>query len=115
MLLTRHYDQRPFDETVCDAIIANDGVKNPSKKVQNICDDRCIKHSSEFSCVCDGGHTDQLNELFVMRRHKRNGQPDEGMCDIQHTIHWDELCVIRQHNGNGSTEQDVCDTRQTGP
>ena len=23
MLLTRHYDQRPFDETVCDAIIAN--------------------------------------------------------------------------------------------
>ena len=27
MLLTRHYDQRPFDETVCDAIIANGGVK----------------------------------------------------------------------------------------
>ena len=32
MLLTRHYDQRPFDETVCDAIIANGGVKNPSKR-----------------------------------------------------------------------------------
>ena len=29
MLLTRHYDQRPFDETVCDAIIANGGVKEP--------------------------------------------------------------------------------------
>ena len=56
-----------------------------------------------------------LNELFVMRRHKRNGQPDEGVCDIQHMIHWDELCVIRQNNGNGSTEQDVCDTRQIGP
>ena len=27
MLLTRHYDQSPFDETVCDAIIANGGVK----------------------------------------------------------------------------------------
>ena len=87
MLLTRHYDQRPFDETVCDAIISNSGVKNPSKKVQNVCDDRCIKHGSEFSCVCDAGHTVQLNELFVMRRHKRNGQPDEGVCDIHHTIH----------------------------
>ena len=83
--------------------------------MQNVCDDRCIKHGSEFSCVCDAGHTVQLNELFVMRRQKRNGQPDEGVCDIQHMVHWDELCVIRQHNGNGSTEQDVCDTRQTGP
>ena len=61
MVQTRHYDQRPFDETVCDAIIANGGVKNPSKKVQNVCDDRCIKHGSEFSCVCDAGHTVQLN------------------------------------------------------
>ena len=32
MPLTRHYDQRPFDETVCDAIIANGGVKNLSKR-----------------------------------------------------------------------------------
>ena len=32
MLLTRHYDHGPFDETVCDAIIANDGVKEPSKR-----------------------------------------------------------------------------------
>ena len=61
MLLTRHYDQRPFDETVCDAIIANSGVKNPSKKVQNICDGGCIKHGSDFSCVCDAGHTVQFN------------------------------------------------------
>ena len=28
MLLTRHYDQRPIDETVCDALIANGDVKN---------------------------------------------------------------------------------------
>ena len=27
LLLTRHYNQRPFDETVCDAIITNGGVK----------------------------------------------------------------------------------------
>ena len=56
MLLMRHYDQRPFDETVCDAIIANDGVKN-RQKVQNVYDDGCIKHGSDFSCVCDEGHT----------------------------------------------------------
>ena len=61
ILLTRHYDQRPFDETVCDAIIANGGVKNPSKKVQNVCDGGCIKHGSDFSCVCDEGHTVQFN------------------------------------------------------
>ena len=66
MVQTQHYDQRPFDETVCDGIIANDGVKKPSKKVQNVCDDRCIKHGSEFSCVCDAGHTVHWNELFAM-------------------------------------------------
>ena len=32
MLLTRHYDQRPFDETMCDVIIANGGVKNLQKR-----------------------------------------------------------------------------------
>ena len=115
LLLTRHYNQRPFNETVCDALIANGGVKKPSKKVQNVCDDGCIKHGSGFSCVCDEGQTVQFNELLAMRRNKRNGLPDEGVCDIQHRVHWDELCVIWQHNGNGSTEQDVCDTRQTGP
>ena len=28
---TQHYDQRPFDETMCDALIANGGVKNRQK------------------------------------------------------------------------------------
>ena len=60
MLLTRRYDQRPFDETVCDAIIANDGVKNV-KKVQNVYDGGCIKYGSDFSCVCDAGHMIQFN------------------------------------------------------
>ena len=32
LLLTRHYGQRPFDKTVCDAIIANGGVKNHQKR-----------------------------------------------------------------------------------
>ena len=35
MVQTRQSNQRPFDETVCDAIIANGGVKTV-KKVQNI-------------------------------------------------------------------------------
>ena len=61
MMLTRYYDQRPFDETMCDAIIANGGVEKPSKKVQNVCDGGCIRHVSDFSSVCDAGHTVQFN------------------------------------------------------
>ena len=99
---------------MCDAIIANGGVKNKSKKVQNICDGGCIKHGSDFSCVCDAGHTVQFNQPFAMRRNKRNGQPDEGVCDVQHMVHSDELFALRHEKRNGSNEQDVCDTRQTG-
>ena len=109
----RHYDQRSFDETMCDAIIANDDVKNPSKKIQNVCDDGCIKHGSEFSCVCDEGHTIQFSELFGMRQKNRNGQPDKGLCDIQHTVHSDELFVIRRNKRNGQPDQGVCDSGQT--
>ena len=108
MLLTRHYDQRPFDKTVFDALIANDGVKKPSKKVQNVCDDRCIKHSSDFSCVCDAGHTVQSNEPVCDEAEQKNGQPDEGVCDIQHIVYSDELFVIRQHKRNGQPDQGVC-------
>ena len=32
----RHYDQRPFDETVCDAIIANGGVKKSQKGAKRL-------------------------------------------------------------------------------
>ena len=35
--------------------------KKTVKNVQNVCDDRCIKHGSDFSSVCDAGHTVQLN------------------------------------------------------
>ena len=67
MVQMQHYDQRTFDETVCDAIIANSGVKTPSKKVQNICDDGCIKHGLDFSCVCEARHTVDPDELFAIR------------------------------------------------
>ena len=89
MLLTRHYNQRPFDETVCDAIIANGDVKKSLKKMQSVCDDGCIKHGSEFSCVCTEGHTVQFNELFATRKKNRNRQPYEGVCDIWHTVYSD--------------------------
>ena len=112
MLLTRHYDHRPFDETVCDALIANGDVKSIKKKMQTVCDEGYIKHGSYFSCVCDGGHTVQLNELFAMRQNKRKGQPDEGVCDIQHTVHSDELLVLRKHKRNGQPDQGVCDIRR---
>ena len=60
MLLTRHYDQRPFDERACDAIIANGGVKK-CQKGENVCANGCIKHGSDFSSVCDVGHTVEGN------------------------------------------------------
>ena len=57
--------------------------------MEHVCDDECIKHGSDFSCVCDARHTVQFNELFAMRKKNGNGQPDEGMCDIQHIVQLD--------------------------
>ena len=79
------------------------------QNVQNICDDGCIKHGSDFSCVCDAGHKVQFNELFAMRWNKRNRQSDEGVCDIQHTVHSDERFVMRRNNRNGQLDKGVCD------
>ena len=86
---------------MCDAIIANGGVKEPSKQVQNISDGGAIKHGSDFSCVCDSGHTVKPFELFAMRKNNRNGQPYQCVCDIRHTICSDELFAIRKCNRNG--------------
>jgi hypothetical protein len=72
-----------------DALIANGDVKKMSKKMQNACDGGYIKHGSDFSCVCDAGHTVQFNELFAMRKKNRNGQPNEGVCDIWLTVQSD--------------------------
>ena len=33
--------------------------------------------------VCDIDHTVNSDEMFVIRQHKRNGQPDQGVCDIR--------------------------------
>ena len=100
MLLTRHYDQRPFDETVCDASIANGDVINHQKRCKTFAMN--IKHGSDFSCVCDDGHTVDLYELFAMRQNNINGQPDQGVCDIRHTVHSDEPFVMIEVNTNDS-------------
>ena len=88
---------------MCYAIIANGDVKHPSKKVQNVCDGRDIKHGSDFSCVCDAGHTVDPYELFAMRQNNRNTHPDQGVCDIRHAVHLDELFALRDENRNIST------------
>ena len=77
------------------------GCKNPSKKVQNICDGGCIKHGSDFSCVCDAGHTVNPFKLSAMRQNNRNGQPYQSMCDIRYTVRSDEPFAIRECNING--------------
>ena len=51
--------------------------------------------------VCDMQHTVHSDELFVIRQHKRNGQPDQGVCDVRHAVHPNELFLLRQENRNG--------------
>ena len=76
-------------------------VKNPLKKVQNVCDGGAIKHGSDFSCVCNSGHTVNPFEMFAMRQNNINGQPYQCVCDIQHTVHSDEPFAIRECSING--------------
>ena len=66
MVLRRQYGQRPFDETMCNTLIANGGVRKPSEMRQTICDGGDIKHDSDYSYVCDARHTIHSNELFAM-------------------------------------------------
>ena len=85
MLVKRHDNQIPFDETVCDALIANGDVKNPSKrcKMFAMAD---TSNTVQILVACDVGHTVQFHELFPMTRKNINGQPNEGMCNIRHTV-----------------------------
>ena len=89
---------------MCDALIIYGGVKEPSKKVQNVCDGRCIKHGSHFCCVCDA---------VAMRKNNKNGQPYQCVCDIWHTVCSDELFAISESNRNGQPDQGVCDIQHT--
>ena len=46
MVQMRQSNQRPFDETMCDASVTNGDLIKPSKKMQNVCDGGDIKHGS---------------------------------------------------------------------
>ena len=75
--------------------------------MQNVCDEGCIKHGSEFSCVWDEGHAVQFNEVFAMRQKNRNEQPDEGVCDIQYTVH-PMNCLWRGGTTEMGSQMKVC-------
>ena len=77
-------------------------VSENHKNVQNVCDAGCIKHESDFSCVCDVGHMVDSAELFAMRQNNRNGQPCQGVCDIRHIVHSDEPFAMSEVNTNDS-------------
>ena len=79
---------------MCDAVIANGGVKNRQKGAK-LCDGGAIKHGSDFSCVCDAGHTVNPFQLFAMRQNNRNGQPYQFVCDAGHTVNPFELFAMR--------------------
>ena len=70
--------------------------------MQTVCDGGCIKHVSDFSCVCDAGHMVDRYELFAIRQNNRNGQPYQCVCDIWHTIRSDELFAMIEVNTNDS-------------
>ena len=64
MLLTRQYDQRPFDKTVCDAIIANGGVK-PRQKMCKIFVMTDVSNTVQIlvACVMQGIRFSSINCL----------------------------------------------------
>ena len=33
--------------------------------MQNLCDGGCIKHNSDFSCMCDAGHTVNPSDILL--------------------------------------------------
>src|SRR6266516_3583215 len=66
MLQTRHYDQRPFDETVCDAIIANGGVKKPLKRCKTFAmTDASNTVQILVACAMQGIRLTQMNCLLL--------------------------------------------------
>ena len=48
--------------------------------MQNVWDSGGIKHGSDFSYVCNAGHTVDPEELFAMSQNNRNGKPYQCVC-----------------------------------
>ena len=64
MLLTQHYDQSPFDETVCDAIIANGGVNKLSKRCKSFAmEDASNTVQILVACAMQGIRFSSINYL----------------------------------------------------
>ena len=72
MVLTRHYDQRPFDETVCDAIIANDGVETRQKRCKTFAmEDAPNTVHILVACAMQGIRFSSINYLREEEQKKR--------------------------------------------
>ena len=75
MLLTRHYDQRPFDETVCDTIIENGGVKNRQKRCKTFAMiDASNTVQNLVACAMQGIRFNSMNCLRWGRRTETGSQ-----------------------------------------
>ena len=110
MVQTRHLDQRPFDETLCDVIIANGGVKNPSKRcktfamtdasntVQNLV--ACAMQGIQFSsmnCLWWGGSKEmgiqmKVCAIYIIRFTRMNCV---WLGNTMETVQLNKMCVIR--------------------
>ena len=99
-VLRRHMYRRPFDQTVCDAWIANGVVKEPSPIKQTVCDGGSIKYDSEKSWMCDMWHTLDHHELFVISQNSRNGYIDPDVCNRRHIVYSDKLFALIQQSMN---------------
>ena len=110
MVQTRHYDQRPFDKTVCAAIIANCGVKNRQKRCKTFAmEDASNTVQILVACAMQGVWFSSINCL------RRGGTKETGnqmkACAIysiqitrmncvwlgntMETVQLNKMCVIR--------------------
>ena len=118
-------------ETVCDAIIANDGVRGPSKMSKTFamtdasntvqilvaCAMQGIRFSS-INCLRWGGTKEMGSQMKVcaiysirftrmnclwLGNTKETVSQIKGVCDIRHAVHSNELFALRHENRNGST------------
>ena len=83
MLLTRHYDQRPFDETVCDALITNGDVKKRQKRCKTfVMAETSKKVQILVTCAMRGIQLIQKNCLRWGRTRKMGGHLNVCVCAI---------------------------------
>ena len=120
MLLTRHYDQRPFNETVCDAIIANGGVKDRQKGVKplrwrmhqtwfrfSLCV-RCRAYGSVQLTVCDDEEQKKRAARWRCVRYTTYGSLGWTVCDQATQWKWFNWTRCVWYVANRSVIRNVC-------